>query len=610
MPRIREIEIKNFRSIRRLKVDITDFSVFVGDNDAGKSNILRALNLFFNSETDPGRPYNFELDYNRFSNPGRRAKQVEIEVTLELPENYWTTNGQYVVWKKTWRRDGLHFDTRKCVRTINPETGEETYIEFDFPARSRAPGLLNKIDFEYIPAIRSANYFGKLRGRIYGVISEFEGDDFENSSMEFETAIGARLKDLKDQVQSGLGDDVRMSLPQDLGAIFERLDFVNGDGAISLDARGDGIKARYIPLILKFIADQRKAQLIQGGLPYTFIWAYEEPENNLEFRRATELATNLANWAQNDDIQILATTHSPVIYNAAEDIIDKEGNAASIQLVKYCGPQDGTTVEKSGDDLDKDMGVTAFIAPYVRDVQEKIERYQSELKTAERALYDLERSCVFVEGTTDYRIFNHIIRRFRPDLANHFVLRRPPGRGAGTSYVAANLGAWENLQRVKPVDERLRAFGIFDGDEAARDSIVDLEASYKGANQYIKWCRLEPTDPIIAARQAGFLVPMTLEEAFPIEWWEHAENRGYLERRDRRAVLSSALEARILNEETTFDEELDPEWGIYARSKVRGESKEAFVRWVLQRPEAELRREFRPLIYALRQAVAWIGVQG
>ena len=41
------IEIKNFRSIRNLSISPAEFSVFVGKNDCGKSNILRALNLFF-----------------------------------------------------------------------------------------------------------------------------------------------------------------------------------------------------------------------------------------------------------------------------------------------------------------------------------------------------------------------------------------------------------------------------------------------------------------------------------------------------------------------------------------------------------------------------------
>lgn len=43
---IRRIEITNFRSIQKIVIDSARLQVIVGNNDAGKSNILRALNLF------------------------------------------------------------------------------------------------------------------------------------------------------------------------------------------------------------------------------------------------------------------------------------------------------------------------------------------------------------------------------------------------------------------------------------------------------------------------------------------------------------------------------------------------------------------------------------
>lgn len=54
MLRIKHIRIKNFRSIVDLSIDVGKMNIFVGLNDAGKSNVLKALNLFFNGETEPG----------------------------------------------------------------------------------------------------------------------------------------------------------------------------------------------------------------------------------------------------------------------------------------------------------------------------------------------------------------------------------------------------------------------------------------------------------------------------------------------------------------------------------------------------------------------------
>ena len=81
MPKIRTIAIQNFRSIRRIDIDATDLTIVVGDNDCGKSNVLRALNLFFNGETNPGETFSFSEDYNRFSQPpARKAKEITIDL--------------------------------------------------------------------------------------------------------------------------------------------------------------------------------------------------------------------------------------------------------------------------------------------------------------------------------------------------------------------------------------------------------------------------------------------------------------------------------------------------------------------------------------------------
>ena len=67
---IEKIEIKHFRSFdggkNQDKVHIEnlqDLNIFSGANDSGKSNILRALNLFFNNEISPGLKFNIERDF-------------------------------------------------------------------------------------------------------------------------------------------------------------------------------------------------------------------------------------------------------------------------------------------------------------------------------------------------------------------------------------------------------------------------------------------------------------------------------------------------------------------------------------------------------------------
>ena len=68
---INKVHIKNFRSIVDETIYLKDFTCFVGKNDSGKSNVLKALNLFFNNKTDYGTPFSFNEDYSFFAKRGQ-----------------------------------------------------------------------------------------------------------------------------------------------------------------------------------------------------------------------------------------------------------------------------------------------------------------------------------------------------------------------------------------------------------------------------------------------------------------------------------------------------------------------------------------------------------
>ena len=93
---IERIEIKHFRSFDggkgREKViieNLQDLNVFSGANDSGKSNVLRALNLFFNDEISPGLKFDKTRDFskivaNRFDEDLTKRKSVELKRIEDL----------------------------------------------------------------------------------------------------------------------------------------------------------------------------------------------------------------------------------------------------------------------------------------------------------------------------------------------------------------------------------------------------------------------------------------------------------------------------------------------------------------------------------------------
>ena len=88
MQLITGIEIQGFRSILDQKIeDLDTFTCFVGANNSGKSNVLRALSLFLTDKPEP----NIELDISRdyYKDPLRRKKrEISITVNFNLPENF------------------------------------------------------------------------------------------------------------------------------------------------------------------------------------------------------------------------------------------------------------------------------------------------------------------------------------------------------------------------------------------------------------------------------------------------------------------------------------------------------------------------------------------
>lgn len=308
---VRKIHIENFRSIASLDAQISPLTVFVGKNDCGKSNVLRALNLFFNEKTNHGVEFSFEDDYNFFApERKRKAKEILVRIEIEIPESYRHTNGDLIIWEKRWRKEGLVSGDSSYhgVRLGQNRRGRETREKVPIPDKSNVHALLRKIEFEYVPAVKDARYFDDLRGRIYSIISDVASRTFRTSSTAFEESIGDHLQDLTQSIDESLGYSTRLALPRDLSHIFEKLDFLSGDQSVSLENRGDGIKARHIPLILKFMALKKVSLQVRGGPPSSFIWGYEEPENNLEFVSAIGLSDELIDHVKHDVAQILLTT--------------------------------------------------------------------------------------------------------------------------------------------------------------------------------------------------------------------------------------------------------------------------------------------------------------
>lgn len=591
--RIRNLAISDFRSIRRLDERIEPLTVLVGNNDSGKSNILRALNLFFNEETDRLSQLDFDNDYNYFSNPNQRAKEIVVRLELTLPQSYRENNGDIIVWEKKWRADAnltrhLYSSEYHGIRLSTSTRGNEKRDKVSLSRNSNVHSLLSKIKFEYIPAVRDSEYFDSLRARIYQTIAEVTARSFRESSEDFQTSINNHLRSLIATIQSHLGISTTFHLPSDLSPLFQKLDFKSGTQNVSLERRGDGVKVRHIPLMLDFIAKQLSSLQVQGSMPYTFIWGYEEPENNLEVKAALALAEEFRDFVQTDTFQIITTTHSPIFYNMAERVKDENANWASIHFITRESDEAGTRSSREPRDLDDEMGTMLLFAPYVAQFEKEIETLQ-EAKAAAEAVSEDVRPKLVVEGESDSIVFRKLISAFFPPLANDIQILTKPD-GAGTNYVVDMVAAFAAFRRHDPA--KPRALGVIDEDEAGRRARKDWE-DLKILPSLAKLQKLPKPPHLISAAQRNYQVPVTLETLYDPAAWQYADERGWLQDRDLASVASRIPSLNtLLNSGATLADEINADWSIYFTKEMDCHRKMPFARYWSNQPDEIILQRF------------------
>lgn len=89
----RHVVIENFRSIRKLEFDLQDLTMFIGENNTGKTNIMKALELFFTASI---KDVNEEDFYQK--NSSSKENSIRITITFcNLTEQERERLGKYLV---------------------------------------------------------------------------------------------------------------------------------------------------------------------------------------------------------------------------------------------------------------------------------------------------------------------------------------------------------------------------------------------------------------------------------------------------------------------------------------------------------------------------------
>ncbi|MGD8458569.1 MAG: AAA family ATPase, partial [Anaerolineales bacterium] len=154
--KIRTITIHNFRSIIDATIYLGDYTILVGANNSGKSNIIDALLVFY----EKSLKYVDERDFPKLERLDNEV-WIEIEYELDLPEAEDL--------KKEYLLPNDRLKVRKIIKTeeersigIHGYIGDEISDELFYGAKGVQQGKLG--DVIYIPAVSRIDDETKLTG--------------------------------------------------------------------------------------------------------------------------------------------------------------------------------------------------------------------------------------------------------------------------------------------------------------------------------------------------------------------------------------------------------------------------------------------------------------
>ncbi|MEC8523768.1 MAG: ATP-binding protein, partial [Pseudomonadota bacterium] len=371
--KISKLELTNFRGYRNVSVEFDEnFNVIIGKNDIGKSTILEALEIFFNNETIKIDIYDHNV---HAADEQHMAIQVSFRpedkeytidtVPTDLNKEYLLDSNRQLSVKKVW----------DCSKNKLTAASLKTYLVANYPTIFESPlismkiadlkNLLadyaDKLDVDEVKKNKSSS----IRQAIYDVediddLSEIDvpidkedgkkiweslkldlplffifQSDRANKDSDKEvqdplkaitkTAISqlqAELDDVKEQIRAraellGLKtlEKLKEMSPEIADVLSPEMSHkpweslfsfsFNCDDGIPINKRGSGVRRLILLNYFRAEAERKNSE------DRNVIYAIEEPETSQHPTWQVELFNALVELSENENTQVLITTHSP-----------------------------------------------------------------------------------------------------------------------------------------------------------------------------------------------------------------------------------------------------------------------------------------------------------
>ena len=456
--RLKRFEVASYRSIKKAKIEnLQNYCVITGPNNAGKSNLLKAMHVALSIVTEGsihhlkkqnsfsyiygGNEYQWDQDipvdqktsdsakttfelYFCFSDEEKAEFQGKFKVALASDLHM-----RFVISKKSI--DGNIVIQGRAKKML--EQNMKGICEF----------IQQKLAFEYIPCVRSsdftAEYFSSL---INKELEQLEKDPVYRQHQEemlklqipliknLEQKITSSLKTFLPQVASVKIDETPSIVDRFARRSFLRYRHIPisiDDGALtSIENKGDGIKSlAAISIIQSMTFEKAEGRAL--------ILLIEEPEAHLHPNAVHSLRNILRELPSSIGAQVFISTHSPIL-------LDRDSVSNNIIVYEDHRVETCSTI----DAIREALGVRTIDAM----LPEKV---------------------IIVEGETDKRIFESLCKQnelLKSRLENQSVVFK----AAGSASKIDNLIRYYDTLMIS-------SFALFDSDDSGINACKQIQDS-------------------------------------------------------------------------------------------------------------------------------------
>lgn len=398
--KISRIKIENFRSLKSAEFITSDFNIFVGQNNCGKTNFFEAIEFFFNGV---GRGTN--IDELKF----KRSPQNEILVEIEFEEAQDGADKMQNAGNQTKIKNALNGSNsvifqRRCTNPTKRKMlvgGNEVQPGTGFDAALN--DFLPKFEYistkQYYDSVAKYSKTTPIGIMLSGVLStilqanqqyrEFQekfSELFEHEDSEIKAEFESIGNKVKIHLEKQFPDTTKVKFEVSAPAFDDLLKSFStsiDDGVeTSAEEKGDGMQRALMLAIIQAYADFRKAN---DDLGKSFLFFIDEAELHLHPTAQRNLKNVLHILSQDTD-QVFINTHSSVF------VADNYNNQSILKVEKSQGE---TEIEVTTD----------FEKPYI--IFELLGGSPSDLL--------LPKNFLVVEGLSEFELLTRVIKRFYSD---------------------------------------------------------------------------------------------------------------------------------------------------------------------------------------------------